>query len=218
VNPLDKAKVIETIKKLTAEAKKRNFTQSVDVIFSLQNLDIKKTDQQVDFFGNVPHTMGKPVKICALVGPELKEEATKVCDKVITQSEFANYADKKKAKELANEFDYFLAQANIMGAIATTFGKIFGPRGKMPNPKAGCIVPPKGTLQPVYDKLQKTIRVQAKTQLQVQCKVGTQETAEEKLAENIVTLHGQLANQLPNHEQNIRATYVKFTMSKPMKV
>jgi large subunit ribosomal protein L1 len=217
VSILDKTKVIESLKKLKTDAKKRNFTQSVEVVFSLKNLDIKKNDQQVDFFANIPHTRGRPVKVCALVGPELKDEATKVCDKVIVQSEFAQF-DKKKAKELANQFDYFIAQANIMGPIATAFGKIFGPRSKMPNPKAGCIVPPKATLQPVYDKLQKTVRVQAKTQLQVQCRVGTQETSEEELADNITSLYTQLANQLPNHDQNIKATHVKLTMSKPVKV
>jgi large subunit ribosomal protein L1 len=218
VRSLNKTQIIEAIKKLKTDSKKRNFRQSVEVIFTLQNLDLKKNEQQVDFFASVPHPRGKSAKICALVGPELKEEATKVCDKVITQTEFSDYTDKKKAKELANEFDYFIAQANIMGAIATTFGKIFGPRNKMPNPKAGCVVPPKATLQPVYDKLQKTVRIQAKTQMQVQCRVGTQETTDEDLAENINTLYTQLANRLPNNDQNIRVTHIKLTMSKPVKI
>jgi len=214
---MDKAKLKEAIKKLKTDSKQRKFTQSLEVIFSLQHLDLKKTEQQIEFFANIPHSRGKPAKICALVGPELKEEATKVCDKFITQDEFANY-DKKKAKALANEFDYFIAQANIMAKIATAFGKVFGPRGKMPNPKAGCVVPPKTSLKQLYEKLQKTVKVSAKTQMHVQCRVGSQESSDEELIDNIQSLHNQLTNHLPNHEQNIKATYVKLTMSKPIKV
>ena len=111
---MDKNKVIETLKKLKADSKKRKFKQTVEVIFTLKNLDLKKVDQQVEFFAIVPQTRGRASKICALVGPELKEEATKVCDKVILASDFQEY-DKTKAKLLADEYDYFIAQANIMG-------------------------------------------------------------------------------------------------------
>ncbi|PIN79497.1 50S ribosomal protein L1 [Candidatus Woesearchaeota archaeon CG10_big_fil_rev_8_21_14_0_10_34_8] len=214
---MDKAKLTEALKKLRADSKKRKFNQSIELIFTLQNLDLKKPDQQVEFFANIPHQRGRPVKICALIGPELKEEATKVCDKFITQEEFADY-DKKKAKELADEFDFFIAQANIMGKIATTFGKIFGPRGKMPNPKAGCIVPPKASLKPVYDKLQKTLKISAKTQLQIQCRIGAESLSDDHLIDNIQSVYTQLTHHLPSHENNIKASYIKLTMSKPIKV
>lgn len=215
---MDKTKLVDAIKKLKADSPKRKFNQTVEVIFSLKDLDLKKPDQQIDLFTQLPFTRGRPFKICAFVGQELKDEAMKVCDKVIEQSEFPVYTDKKKAKKLADDFDYFIAQANIMGAIATTFGKILGPRNKMPNPKAGCVVPPKATLKPLYDKLQKTVRIAVKTQPQLQCKVGTQETSDEELVENIQAISAHLLNHLPNHEQNIRATYLKLTMSKPIKV
>lgn len=215
---MDKTKLVDAIKKLKADSPKRKFNQTVEVIFSLKDLDLKKPDQQIDLFTQLPFARGRPVKVCAFVGQELKEEAMKVCDKVIEQSEFHAYTDKKKAKILANDFDYFIAQANIMGAIATTFGKILGPRNKMPNPKGGCVVPPKAVLKPVYDKLQKTVRIAVKTQPQFQCNVGTQETSDEELAENITALSTQLINHLPNREQNVRATYLKLTMSKPIKV
>ncbi|MBI5073344.1 hypothetical protein HZA99_06005, partial [Candidatus Woesearchaeota archaeon] len=154
-----------------------------------------------------------------LIGPELKEEAEKVCDKVILQQEFAGYAtDKKKAKKLAQEYDYFIAQANIMAQIAGAFGKIFGPRGKMPNPKAGCVVPPKGTLKPLYDKLQKTIKVSAKTQPQVQCRIANEEDNEADVVENVEFLLNQIVQHLPQHETNMKAAYLKLTMSKPVKI
>lgn len=216
---MQKTKVVETIKKLKQDSPKRKFTQNIDVVITLQDLNLKKPEEQVEFFATLPHTRGKPAKVCALIGPELKEEATKVCDKVILQQEFAEYAqDKKKAKKLATEYDYFIAQANIMAQIAGAFGKVFGPRGKMPNPKAGCVVPPKAALKPLYDKLQKTVKVSAKTQPHFQCSLGTEQTPEAELAENIEFIYNQLAQHLPQHDKNIHAVYLKLTMSKPMKV
>jgi large subunit ribosomal protein L1 len=218
VNDLEKAKILDVIKKLKADSPKRKFKQNLDVIVTLQGLNLKKPEEQVEFFAILPHGRGKPAKICALIGPELKEEATKVCDKVILQQEFSDYADKKKAKKLAVEYDYFIAQANIMGQIAGAFGKIFGPRGKMPNPKAGCVVPPKGALKPLYDKLQKTLKVSAKTQLQMQCRIGNQEETDAQLAENVESLLSQIIQHMPQHENNLKAVYMKLTMSKPVKV
>ncbi len=215
---LEKAKIVDTVKKLKADSKKRKFKQNIDVIITLQGLNLKKPDEQVEFFAALPHIRGKPAKVCALIGPELKEEATKVCDKVILQQEFVEYADKKKAKKLACEYDYFIAQANIMAQIASSFGKIFGPRGKMPNPKAGCVVPPKAALKPLYDKLQKTLKVSAKTQLHIQSRIGNEEDSDAQLVENIESLYNQVAQHLPNHDKNIKHVFLKLTMSKPIKV
>src|SRR3989344_1957936 len=159
----------------------------------------------------LPRGRGKPARVCALIGAELKEEATKVCDKVILQEEFIEYInDKKKAKRLASEYQFFIAQANIMAQIAGAFGKVFGPRGKMPNPKAGCVVPPKATLKPLYDKLQKTVKVSAKLQPQVQCRVGNEAMTDEQLAQNFSTVYNQLIHSLPNGEANVKAAFLKL--------
>ncbi len=216
---VEKSKIAHTIKKVKADSKKRKFRQNLDLVVTLGGLNLKKPEEQVEFFAMLPHGRGKPVKVCALIGPELKEEAEKVCDKVILQQEFAGYAtDKKKTKKLAQEYDFFIAQANIMAQIAGAFGKIFGPRGKMPNPKAGCVVPPKGALKPLYDKLQKTVKVSAKTQPQVQCRVGNEEESDAQLVENVESLINQIVQHLPQHETNMKAAYLKLTMSKPVKI
>ncbi len=215
---MNKDKLKESLKQLKENTKKRNFKQSIDLIVALKNLDQKKPDHQIDFFAALHFTTGKNKKICVFAGPEIKDEAGKVCDMTILQADFPKYTDKKKAKALADDYDFFIAQANIMGKVAGAFGKVLGPRGKMPNPKAGCVVPPKANLKPLYDRLQKTIRVTAKTQLQVQCLVGKEDSPDNEILDNIETLHKQLVNHLPNHEANIKGIYLKMTMSKPVKV
>ena len=216
---MKKETIAAVVKKLKQDSKKRGFKQNIDLIVTLQGLNLKKPEEQMEFFAMLPHGRGKPARVCALIGAELKEEATKVCDKVILQEEFVEYInDKKKAKRLASEYQFFIAQANIMAQIAGAFGKVFGPRGKMPNPKAGCVVPPKATLKPLYDKLQKTVKVSARLQPQVQCRVGNEEENEADIVENIDSLYNQILQHLPQHDENIKHVYLKLTMSKPVKV
>ena len=211
---MEKKAVLETLKKLRETQKKRNFSQSVDLIVNLKDLDLKKPEEQVDFFATLHHPTGKKKKICALVGPELMDDARASCDNAVMVDDFDKYTkDKKLVKKLAGEFDFFIAQANIMPKVAAAFGKVLGSRGKMPNPKAGCVVPPKTALKPLYEKLQSTTRISAKTSPIVQVFVGKESLKDEDLADNIIDIFMQLESKLPKGKNNISSAFVKFTMS-----
>ena len=214
---MDAKTVKEALKKAKEQGNKRNFSQTFDLVITLQNLDLKKPEQQLDTFITLTHSKGKDTKICALVGPELKDEAEKVCDKTIMADDFEKI-DKKQAKKLAEDYAFFIAQANIMGKVASVFGKVLGPRNKMPNPKAGCVVPPKANLKPVYEKLQKTLRLSAKTALMVQCIAGSESMTDDDVADNIMNIYKHLTNTLPSHENNIKSMFVKVSMGKPVKL
>ncbi len=216
---MDKTKALEAIKKLKKANSKRNFVQSYDLIITLKGLDLKKPDHKIDTYVTLHYPRGKKAKIGAFVGPELASDAKKVFDTVITPDDFQKYSDIKAMKKLADEHAFFIAQANIMGKVATQFGKILGTRGKMPNPKAGCVVPPKGTnFEALYSKLQKTVRLITKNNLMVQCTVGTEDMDDEEVAVNIVDVYNQLTHNLINHENNIGKVLLKMTMSKPVVV
>lgn len=216
---MEAKEVIEALKKARTESKKRNFSQRFDVIVNLKNLDFKKPDNQIDMFVNYHYGLGKEKKICALVGPELKDEAKKVCDLTISVDDFQKYVDNKhEFKKIANEYDFFIAQANIMPKVASSFGRILGPKNKMPNPKAGCVVPPKASLQPLYDRLQKTNRITAKKEQYVQVGIGSEDMKDEDIADNVMTLYSNLINTLPNDLNNIKNIFIKLTMGKPVKV
>ena len=70
----------------------------------------------------------------------------------------------------------------------------------------------------MYDKLQKTIRIKAKTSLMVQTVVGNEDMKDEEIIDNIQTVYDQLTHSLVNHENNVKAVYLKLTMSKPVRV
>mgnify|MGYP001953752158 FL=1 len=69
-----------------------------------------------------------------------------------------------------------------MTDVAKVFGRILGPKGKMPNPKLGCVLPPNADLKPLYDKLQTTLRIAVKSSLHFQCRVGKEDDDPEKLS------------------------------------
>jgi large subunit ribosomal protein L1 len=215
---MDKNSVLDALEKLKMSAQKREFKQSIDLIIALKDLDFKKPEQQVEMFLSLPYTTGKKTKVCALIGAELSDDAKKVFDMTILQDDFPKY-DKRKARTLAEQYDFFIAQANIMTKVAATFGRYLGVRGKMPNPKAGCVVPPKGVnLSVLYEKLQKTLKVSAKKVPVIQLRVGTEEMPPEHVAENVMFIYDQLIHHLPGEKHNVKAIFLKYTMSKPIKL
>jgi len=206
-------KAIELVKN---NSPKRNFKQSYDLIINLQDLDLKKPDQQVNTWATTRYGKGKPVKTCALVGPELADQAKENCDTVVMHADFPKYAESKiLSKKLAKEHEFFIAQANIMPDVAKTFGRTLGSRGKMPNPKLGCVVPPNANLKPLVEKLQRTVPLVAKTELSIKCPAGTQDMPDEQVLDNIQAIYNTLIGVLPGEERNIRNIQLKFTMGPP---
>jgi large subunit ribosomal protein L1 len=215
---MDKNTILSAIKELK-EKNKKNFKQTFDLIISLKDLDLKKPEQQVDIFCQLHHPKGKKTTVCALIGPELTEQAKTACDFFIAIDDFEKYGrDPKSVKKLSDKYDFFIAQANIMAKIASAFGKVLGRRGKMPNPKAGCVVPPNANLKPLVEKLQSTVRLSAKTALMIQTVVGMEDAPEENLVNNINTIYDAVIHHTPKGEHNIRKVLLKLTMSKPIKI
>jgi large subunit ribosomal protein L1 len=213
------AKLIKDAIKQTLESSKRGFKQKIDVVVNLKELDLKKTDEQVEFFLQLPHEKGKKVKVCALVGPELKDDAAKSCDFVINAEQFDKYIKEPKlAKKLAEDYDVFIAQMNIMPKVAAAFGRTLGPRGKMPNPKAGCVLPPKGDVAGTVQKLQKTVKVSAKTTPIIQVLLGSEAMKVDDVAENVAYFYNQLVHHLPKEKNNVRSFAIKSTMGKPVEI
>ncbi len=215
---MNKEEFISALEQAKETSYKRNFNQTVDLIINLKGLDIKKQEHQVDTFITLPHPRGKKIKVCALVGAELAEQAKNVVDHVIMSDNFDKFREKKDIKKIANQYDFFIAQANIMPRVATTFGRVFGPRGKMPNPKSGAVVAPNVNLKPLYDKFQRTVRAKVRNAPLIQVPVGTESMGTEQIADNAMTVYGALLHSLPNENHNVKDVYVKLTMGKPVRI
>ena len=212
---MDKNSIQQALNEIKQQPK-RKFLQSYDLIINLTNIQTKQTP--LDFFVTMHHPKGRVVRVAALVDQELAEQAKKSCDLVIRETEFAAYADKHKLKKLAIQYDYFIAQANLMPKIAATFGKALGTKGKMPNPKLGCVVPPSADLQPLVKKLHSTVRFVARKATNLQCIIGKEDQSEEQIVDNVLTVYQAVLKQLPSDTNNIKNVSIKLSMGKPVRI
>ena len=208
----DIQKAIEELKKQP----KKKFSQTYDLIINLKNIVVKQNP--LDFFVTLHYSKGKKMKVAAFVDQLLFDNATTNCDLVISDKNFEQYKDPKKLKKLAEEYDYFIAQANLMPSVAATFGKVLGTRGKMPNPKLGCVVPGNANLEPLVKKLNSTVRLIAKKATNLQCVAGKEDQDDNQIIDNILTIYQAILKNVPNETQNIKNIYLKFTMGKPVKI
>lgn len=212
---MEKSQILEAVKK-ARESRKRKFSQGFDLAISLKDFNINK--EKIEDFVKLPMGRGKTLKVCALVGPEMKSAVEKFCDLTITTDEFSNYEDKRKVRKLVREYEHFITQANLMPLIAKTFGKYLGSIGKMPSPKAGQIIPPKANVEPIVKNLRDTIRLNAKKAPAINCPIGNEKMSDDDIAENILSVLDKLNQTLPRGSQNIGAIYVKTTMGGPIKI
>ena len=105
-----------------------------------------------------------------------------------------------------------------MPKVAAAFGKYFGPLSKMPNPKAGHIVPPNANLESVNDKLNKTMEIKVKTISVLQKGIGKETSDVDEMADDAVSIYNNIIQHLPAEKQNIKSVFVKLTMGKPVRI
>jgi large subunit ribosomal protein L1 len=210
---MDKKIILDSVKKVREISKKRKFDQTFDISINLKQLDIKNPNEKIDLFLQLNNPKLKKPKVCALIDKELSTKA-KIFDKVVLKDDFVKYKkDKKELKKLDADYDYFVAQANLMPEVAATFGKVLGQKGKMPNPKAGCVVPPTIDLEPLKERLNNQVRAITKDQLVIKVPIGSESMSDEDIVENILTVYNAILNAAPRKEQNIKSIFLKLTMS-----
>lgn len=217
---MNKTDILETLKSARENSKKRNFAQSIDLIINLKGIDLKKPEQNISTFVTLPYSAGKTIKIGAFVSDELQNKAKEVCDIVINKKDFSKYSDNlKELKKIAKNIDFFIAQANLMTDIAKFFGKTLGPIGKMPNPKAGAVIPPNAVeLKPLVEKLKRTIRIQTKNEQAIKAIIGKENMKDEEITENILAVYNIVLHSVPNEIHSIKKSILKLTMGKPFVV
>src|SRR4030043_2357699 len=166
----------------------RKFDQSVDLIINLQKFDVKKN--QVNLFISVPHKI-KEKKICAFL--EVKNNNVET----ITRSDFKTYSDKKELKKLAKKYDFFIAQASLMPVVATTFGRVLGPAGKMPSPQLGILMNVDDkAIKELKDKINNSVKIKTK-EASIKISIGRQSMKDEELIENIIIVYNAVMKAVP---------------------
>jgi large subunit ribosomal protein L1 len=187
------------------ETANTKYDESIDLSIKL-NIDPKKTDQFVRGFSNLPHGTGKTKRILVLAKGEKEEEAKKAG---ADYTGFDEYLEKLKGGW--SDVDIIIATPDVMSDISK-LGRILGPKGLMPSPKAGTV-----TFEVASQvKALKKGKVEFKTDKTgcVHVPVGRASFENDKLRENILTLMEDLVAAKPMTVKGnlIRSVTISSTM------
>ncbi|NCG42095.1 MAG: 50S ribosomal protein L1 [Euryarchaeota archaeon] len=201
-------KINQAIKDALSNAPKRNFVESVDIAFTIKDVDLKNPTNRIKEEIRLPSGRGRELKIAMFAASEAATKAKAAGLTVITPQEIEDLGGNKgKAKKVANSYDYFLSEVPHMVLIGRYLGVVLGPRGKMPRP-----VPP--TLDPgiIATGLMSTVVVKSGDKTTFHAAIGTVNQSEEELYANAMAVYNRVTSKLERGIGNIRSLYIKTTM------
>jgi large subunit ribosomal protein L1 len=201
-------KINQAIKDALSNAPKRKFVESVDITFTIKDVDLKNPTNRIKEEIRLPSGRGRELKIAMFAASEAATKAKAAGLTVFTPQDIEDLGGNKgKAKKIANSYDFFLSEVPHMGLIGRYLGVVLGPRGKMPRP-----VPP--TLDPgiIAAGLMSTVVVKSGDKTTFHTAFGTANQSEEELQANAMAVYNRVISKLERGLGNIRSLYIKTSM------
>ena len=204
----DPAEAMELVCK-TATAK---FDETVEVHVRL-GVDSRHADQQVRGAVVLPHGTGKTVRTLVFARGDKAKAAEEAGADYVGAEDYVE----KITKENWFDFDVVIATPDMMGVIGR-LGKVLGPKGLMPNPKAGTVT--MDTAKAVTEAKAGKIEYRLDKTNIIHCPIGKASFGAEKLEENFSTLLGAIIKAKPAAAkgQYIKSCTVASTMGPGIKV
>ena len=203
---VDSLKAVDTSKQYASEEAlalvcgnaKAKFDETVEAHIRL-GVDSRHADQQVSGAVVLPNGTGKTVRTCVFC-KEDKYEAAKAAG-----ADYVGGQDlvDKITKENWMDFDVVIASPDMMGLVGR-LGKILGPRGLMPNPKAGTVTP--DVAKAINDAKAGKIEYRLDKTNIIHCPIGKASFGAEKLTQNFETLMEAIVKAKP---ASAKGTYLK---------
>ncbi|MDD6033313.1 MAG: 50S ribosomal protein L1 [Oscillospiraceae bacterium] len=190
---------------------KAKFDETVEVHIRL-GVDSRHADQQVRGAVVLPNGTGKTVRVLVICKGDKVEAA---------QAAGADYVGEEYVQKIQTEgwmeFDVVIATPDMMGVVGR-LGKILGPRGLMPSPKAGTVTP--DVARAVTEAKAGKIEYRLDKTNIIHCPIGKVSFGAEKLAENFNTLMDAIVKAKPAAAkgQYLRSCVVASTMGPGVKV
>ena len=198
--------------KLVCEASKAKFDETVELHVK-PGVDGRHADQQVRGAIVLPNGTGKTVRVLVFCKPERVDEA------IAAGADYAGGQDlvEKIQKENWFEFDTVIASPDMMGVVGR-LGKILGPKGLMPSPKAGTVTP--NITQAVSEAKAGKVEYRLDKTNIIHCPIGKVSFGADKLFENYTALVGAIIKAKPASAkgQYIRSCVTASTMGPGVKI
>ncbi len=204
----DPAEALDLVCK-TAKAK---FDETIEIHVRL-GVDSRHADQQVRGAVVLPNGTGKKVRTLVFAKGDKAKEATEAGSDYVGAEEYVQ----KIQKENWLDFDVVIATPDMMGVIGR-LGKVLGPKGLMPNPKAGTVT--MDVARAVNDAKAGKIEYRLDKTNIMHCLIGKASFGPEKLGENFKALMSAVIKAKPasSKGQYIRSCVIASTMGPGIKV
>ena len=216
----DSAKLVDSLKLYdTAEALdlctktgKAKFDETVEVHVRL-GVDSRHADQQVRGAVVLPNGTGKKVRVAVFAKGDKVQAAIDAGAEIVGGEDLME----RIQKENFMEFDVVIASPDMMGIVGR-LGKILGPRGLMPNPKAGTVTP--DVARAVTEAKAGKIEYRLDKTNIIHCPIGKVSFGVEKLQQNFDTLVGAIVKAKPAAAkgQYVKSCVVATTMGPGIKI
>jgi large subunit ribosomal protein L1 len=201
-------KISEAIKNAVEGAPERKFVESLDIAFTIKDVDLKNPNNRIQEEIRLPSGRGKELKIAMFAASDAAQKAKAAGIHVIDPSEIEELGKNKgTAKKLANSYDFFLSEVPHMGLIGRYLGVVLGPRGKMPRP-----VPPVLDPAVIANGLKSTTIIKSRDKVTFQASFGTRAQSHEELLKNAMEVYNRVTSKLERGIGNIRSLYIKTSM------
>ena len=211
---IEKSRLYDTAEALAlvCQTSKAKFDETVEVHVRL-GVDSRHADQQVRGAVVLPNGTGKTVRTLVFAKGDNVQAAIDAGADYVGGAEYAE----KIQKENWFEFDVVIASPDMMGVIGR-LGKILGPKGLMPSPKAGTVTP--DVARAVREAKAGKIEYRLDKTNIIHCPIGKASFGAEKLQENFDTLLGAIIKAKPAAAkgQYIKSCVVASTMGPGIKV
>ena len=204
----DWQEAIELVTKLS----KAKFDETVEAHIKL-GVDSRHADQQVRGAVVLPHGTGKTRRVLVFAKDAKVDEAKAAGADYVGGEELAT----KIQQENWFEFDVVVATPDMMGVVGR-LGKVLGPKGLMPNPKAGTVS--MDLTRAIADIKAGKIEYRLDKTNIIHCPIGKVSFGKEKLAENFETLMNAIVKAKPSAAKGtyLRSVAIASTMSPGIKI
>ncbi len=188
---LDRSKQYDTAEAfdLCVQTAKAKFDETVELHIRL-GVDSRHADQQVRGAIVLPNGTGKKVRVCVFAKGDNVKAAEDAGAEIVGAEELAA----KIQNEGFMDFDVVIATPDMMGIVGR-LGKVLGPRGLMPTPKAGTVTP--DVARAVTEAKAGKIEYRLDKTNIIHCPIGKVSFGVEKLQENFDTLMGAIVKARP---------------------
>ena len=204
----------DAVSRALSDSPERNFRETVDLAINLRDLDLADPNNRVDESIVLPSGTGQDTQIVVFAEGETALRAEDVADQVLDGDALEDLGDDDNAaKDLADETDFFIAEANLMQDIGRYLGTVLGPRGKMPTP-----LQPDDDVVETVNRMKNTVQVRSGERRTFHTRVGAENMDADAVADNIDVILRRLFTDLEKGPQNIDSVYVKTTMGPAVEV